>query len=146
MTIKLFVAILLASGARAEMPSIKVLTVGIAQGIAQEALMKCHAAGFKVAVLVVDRLNSPLAMLRDEDAAASTTEVVRIKTNTVLLYDRPSGPPLPELPGTTEHLGGLPVKSGGATIGAIAVSGATNGARDVACASAALAKFAEKLK
>jgi uncharacterized protein GlcG (DUF336 family) len=43
-------------------------------------------------------------------------------------------------------LGGVPIKLGDATVGAIAVSGAPHGEGDLACANAGLAKFAEKLK
>jgi uncharacterized protein GlcG (DUF336 family) len=40
----------------------------------------------------------------------------------------------------------VPIKVGNVTIGAVAVSGAPGGDKDAACANAALAKVAEKLR
>ena len=50
------------------------------------------------------------------------------------------------LPGTINAQGALPIKVGEMTIGAIAVSGAPGGDKDLVCANAALAKVADKLK
>jgi len=57
----------------AQLPSSKILTMDVAQTIAQEAMAKCRADGYKVTVLVVDGLNAPKAMLRDDGATAATT-------------------------------------------------------------------------
>ena len=140
----------------AQLPPSRVLTVDVAQTIAQEAMAKCRADGYKVTVLVVDGLNAPKAMLRDDGATASTTEVAKMKATATMLYNRPSGPgqPLPPgtaappatIPGTINAQGGVPIKVGEATIGAVAVSGAPGGDKDAACANAALAKVADKLK
>ena len=73
----------------------------MAHTIAQEALAKCRADGYKVTVLVVDALNAPKAMLRDDGATASTTEVAKMKATATMLYNRPSGPATPPPPGTT---------------------------------------------
>ena len=134
----------------------KVLTVDMAQTMAQEALTKCRADGYKVTVLVVDGLNAPKAMLRDDGATAATTEVAKMKATATMWYNRPSGPvqPLPPgttapplpVPGTINAMGGMPIKVGDVTIGAIAVSGAPGGDKDAACASAGIAKIADKLK
>ena len=51
-----------------QLPTTKVLTVDVAEIIAQGAMAKCRADGYKVTVLVVDGLNSPKAMLRDDGA------------------------------------------------------------------------------
>jgi len=140
----------------AQLPSSKVLTMDVAHSIAQEALAKCRADGYKVTVLVVDGLNAPKALLRDDGATASTTEVAKMKATATMLYNRPSGPaqPLPPgtaappatIPGTINAQGGVPIKVGDVTIGAVAVSGAPGGDKDAACASAALAKVADKLR
>jgi uncharacterized protein GlcG (DUF336 family) len=142
--------------AHAQLPNSKVLTVDVAQAIAQEAMAKCRSEGYKVTVLVVDGLNAPKAMLRDDGATAATTEVAKMKATATMLYNRPSGPaqPLPPgtaappatIPGTINAQGGVPIKAGEATIGAVAVSGAPGGDKDAACANAALAKVADKLK
>lgn len=137
-------------------PTQKVVTLDLAQTLAQEAMATCRANGYKVTVLVVDALNMPKAMLRDDGATASTTEVAKMKATATMLYNRPSGPAQPPppgtvappatIPGTINAQGGLPIKAGDMTIGAIAVSGAPGGDKDAACATAALAKFADKLK
>ena len=140
----------------AQLPASRVLTVDVAQSIAQEAMAKCRADGYKVTVLVVDGLNAAKALLRDDGATASTTEVAKMKATATMLYNRPSGPgqPLPPgttappatIPGTINAQGGVPIKVGDATIGAVAVSGAPGGDKDAACANAALAKVADRLK
>ena len=150
------VAAALSANAFAQLPNSKVLTMNVAQTIAQEALSSCRAAGYKVTVLVVDSLNAPKAMLRDDGATASTTEVARMKATATMLYNRPSGPPQPPppgqaapaatIPGTINAQGGVPIKVGEVTIGAVAVSGAPGGDKDAACATAALAKVADRLK
>jgi len=149
-------ASLLCGTAIAQLPTSKVLTLDAAQAIAQETLAKCRADGYKVTVLVVDGLNAPKAMVRDDGASASTTEVAKMKATATMLYNRPSGPaqPLPAgttappatIPGTINAQGGVPIKVGDVTIGAVAVSGAPGGDKDAACANAALAKLADRLK
>jgi uncharacterized protein GlcG (DUF336 family) len=134
----------------------KTITVDMAQTMAQEAIASCRASGYKVTVLVVDGLNAPKAMLRDDGATPATTEVAKMKATATLWYNRPSGPaqPLPPgtaapalpVPGTINAQGALPIKVGDVTIGAIAVSGAPGGDKDAACATAGLAKVADKLK
>jgi uncharacterized protein GlcG (DUF336 family) len=149
-------AAVLAGSARAQLPSSKILTVDVAHAIAQEAMAKCRADGYHVTVLVVDGLNAPKALLRDDGATASTTEVAKMKATATMLYNRPSGPAQPPAPGTTvppatipgtiNAQGGVPIKVGDATIGAVAVSGAPGGDKDAACARSALDKLADKLK
>jgi uncharacterized protein GlcG (DUF336 family) len=134
----------------------KVVTLELAQTMAQEAVTTCRANGYKVTALVVDGLNMPKALLRDDGAAASTTEIAKMKAYSTLMFNRPSGPaqplppgtvaPPPTVSGTINAQGGLPIKAGDVTIGAIAVSGAPGGDKDAVCAGAALAKVADKLK
>ena len=76
----------------AELPTSKVLTLDVAETIAREAMAKCRADGYKVTVLVVDGLNAPKAMIRDDGATASTAEVAKMKATATMLYNRPSGP------------------------------------------------------
>jgi Haem-degrading len=56
----------------AQLPVSRVLTMDVAQSIAQEAMAKCRADGYKVTVLVVDGLNAPKALLRDDGATAGS--------------------------------------------------------------------------
>jgi uncharacterized protein GlcG (DUF336 family) len=79
-----------------------------------------------------------------------------MKAYSAMLYNRPSGPaqPLPPgqaappatIPGTMNVAGGVPIKFGDVTIGAVGVSGAPGGDKDAACANAGIAKIADKLK
>jgi len=138
------------------LPVQKVLTLELAQTIAQEALAKCRADGYKVSVTVVDGANNLKAFLRDDGSNMVTIEVGRMKANAVMLYGRPSGPPAnlakgaPNPPTPVPNIiyaqGGLPIKVGNDLIGAVSVSGAPGGEKDTACAQAALDKVADKLK
>ncbi|HXP86976.1 MAG TPA: heme-binding protein [Bryobacteraceae bacterium] len=144
------------SSTYAQLPQSRVLTMDVAHTIAQEAMTKCRADGYKVTVLVVDALNAPKAMLRDDGATASTTEVAKMKATATMLYNRPSGPAQPPpagqaappatIAGTINAQGGVPIKFGEVTIGAVAVSGAPGGDKDAACANAGISKVADKLK
>src|ERR1700761_8871496 len=90
-----------------DLPSHKVLTLDVAQTIAQEALAKCRADGYKVSVRVVDSGNMEKAFLRDDGSNMVTVEVSQMKTNFVMFYGRPSGPPANLAPGAP-----LPYPSG----------------------------------
>jgi uncharacterized protein GlcG (DUF336 family) len=146
----------LSTSAFAQLPQSRVLTMDVAHAIAQEAMAKCRADGYKVTVLVVDGLNAPKVLLRDDGATASTTEVAKMKATATMLYNRPSGPAQPlaagttappaTIPGTINAQGGVPIKVGDVTIGAVAVSGAPGGDKDAACANAGITKVADKLK
>jgi uncharacterized protein GlcG (DUF336 family) len=146
----------LSTSASAQLPTSKVLTLDVAQTIAQAALAQCRTNGYKVTVLVVDSLNAPKALVRDDGATASTTEVAKMKATATMIYNRPSGPATPPpagtaapaatIPGTINAQGGVPIKVGDATIGAVAVSGAPGGDKDMACANAGIAKAAAQLK
>jgi uncharacterized protein GlcG (DUF336 family) len=150
------VAMMTASASAQGLPSQKVVTVDLAQTMAQAAMARRRADGYKVSVLVVDSLNAAKAFVRDDGASASTVEVAKMKATATMLYNRPSGPaqPLPPgtaappatLPGTINAQGGVPIKVNDVTIGAIAVSGAPGGDKDAACANAGIAKVAEMLK
>lgn len=149
-------AAVFSTSAYAQLPPSRILTLDVAQTIAQEAMAKCRADGYKVTVLVVDALNAPKALLRDDGATAATTEVAKMKATSTMLQNRPSGPAQPPPPGTTappavipgtiNAQGAVPIKVGEATIGAVAVSGAPGGDKDAACANAALAKVADRLR
>jgi uncharacterized protein GlcG (DUF336 family) len=151
-------ALMFTQGALAQggLPTQKVLTIDVAQAIAQGAMAQCRADGYKVTVTVVDHANILKAFLRDDGAGMATVEVGRMKANSVMAFGRPSGPPpnlppgtpapAPVLPGTINAMGGVPIKVGDQMIGAVSVSGAPGGDKDAACANAALAKVADKLK
>ena len=66
------------------LPTQKMLTIDVAQTIAQEAMASCRASGYKVTVIVVDSANVMKAFLRDDGAANATVEVGRMKANSVI--------------------------------------------------------------
>ena len=65
------IAVLVAASAAAvfaQLPTMKILTVDVAQSIAQEAMMTCRGNGYHVTVQVVDSGNFLKAFLRDDGA------------------------------------------------------------------------------
>jgi len=149
-------AVLPAGAPAQELPTQKMLTLDLAQTIAQEAMAKCRAEGYKVTVTVVDSANLVKVLLRDDGAARATVDIGRMKNNSVMAFGNPSGapanlapgdpPPAPFLPDTIYAKGGSPIKAGGQLIGAVSVSGAPSGEKDAVCTNAALAKVADRLK
>ena len=138
------------------LPVQKMLTLDAARAMADGALEKCRADGYKVTVTILDSGNTLKAYLHDDGASLGTIEIGRMKAFTVVMFGRASGPPPnlapgapvppPVLPGTTALLGGLPIKAGEQLIGAISVSGAPGGDKDTACAQAGLDRVAGLLK
>ena len=63
------VAMMTASASAQGLPSQKVVTVDLAQTMAQAAMARCRADGYKVSVLVVDSLNVAKAFVRDDGPA-----------------------------------------------------------------------------
>jgi len=149
-------AVLSTSAFAQGLPTKKIITIDVAQTIAQEAMAICRANGYKVSVTVVDDANILKAFLRDDGAPMGTVEIGRMKVNSVMAFGTASGPPQnlpagtpappPILPGTTNFMGGVPIKVGDQVIGAVSVSGAPGGDKDAACANAAVAKVADRLK
>jgi len=75
------------------LPTEKVLTIEVAQTMAQEAMLQCRAKGYKVTVTVVDRGNELKALLRDDGAGLGSVQIGRMKTNSVMHFGFPSAPP-----------------------------------------------------
>src|SRR5262245_50215812 len=122
----------LAAGGFAQLPASRVLTLEVAEVIAKEAMATCRARGYRATVLVVDSLNAPKVLIRDDGATASTTEVARMKATTAMLSEeesasvnldraRAAAPPA-AIPGTVNAGGGVPIKAAGITIGAVGIS------------------------
>jgi len=127
--------------------------------IARAALLQCRGDGQKVSVTVVDHAGRVKVSIRDDGAAPHTAEHSMRKAYTALSYKMPSaeygkraqeakgiaiGPQL--LPNITTASGGVPIKSGNVTLGAVGVSGtpgsAGGGEHDAKCADAGIAKAA----
>ena len=153
----------LAAGAFAQLPNSKILTVDVAQTIAQEAMAKCRADGYKVAMLVVRRTPSgtPKAMLRDDGATASGRggSGEDEAATATMLYNHPSGPATPlsmlaphvpqsTIPGITINAqGSVPIKVGDAYSSArLRVSGAPGNEKDCCSKEYGFGKGADELR
>jgi len=129
---------------------------------ARGALAQCRQDGQKVAVTVVDAAGRVKAQVRDDGAAPHTIEHSMRKAYTALSYKMTSadvgkraaeakganiGPQL--LPNMTTSAGGVPIKSGAMTLGAVGVSGTPGavggGEHDAKCAQAGIDKIAKDL-
>jgi uncharacterized protein GlcG (DUF336 family) len=164
MTMKILMAaialsIAASSMARAEeaMVSYKSLGLELALDAARAALKDCQKRGYQVAVAVVDRFGTPQVLLRDRFAGphtpptatgkAWTSATFRNSTTELNAISQPGmmQAGLRNLPNVVIIGGGLMIESGGATLGAIGVSGAPGGDADEACAKAGIAAIQDKL-
>lgn len=132
------------------------LSLGLAKTIAEAALSECQSKGFHTSVAVVDRAGQMLVLLRDEQAAPHTAEMARRKAYTARMFrittaefqKRTAGDqPTSAQRDITDMLalsGGVPIKVGEETIGAVGSSGSSLESDD-ACAKAGIAKVADRL-
>ena len=131
------------------------LHMGLA--IAEAAIAACEAKGASVSVAVVDRAGRLRAFLQGDKAAPHNIELARRKAYTARTFGISSADwakrtiDVPELSAQRNLAevialrGGLPIKVGTETIGAVGVSG-SNSEGDEACAQAGLDKVADQLK
>ena len=134
------------------------LQTGAALAAAQAAFAHCQKAGYTVAVAVVDRSGTALALLRDPLAGAHTVPAAIGKASTAVSFridttelarDTQPGRPqsgIRELPGVYAFGGGMPIRAKGALVGGIGVSGAPGGEADDACAKAGIAAISDALE
>lgn len=133
----------------------KAISADMALTMVRGALEKCRADNYRVSVHVLDVDGQVKASARDDGSSEVNYEVSRRKAYTALTYKRPSSEMEKAManmsagriiPDTFMVGGGVPVKVGNDTIGAIGVGGAPGSDKDEACAAAGLAKIADKLK
>jgi len=160
-TLKIFGGIVLAmalwscAGAQG-LVSEKNISLAMAQTIADGAMDKCKALGFKVSVVVVDRAGLPLVMLRGDGAGLHTPEGADRKAYTARTFRTSSADFVkrmqtdPASVGSKEYArvlalsGGLPIKVGDDVVGAVGVSGSPG--RDDECSQAGIDKVTAQLK
>jgi len=135
----------------------KVLTAALAVEAAQAAIAACKAQGYNVTVTIADRAGTPTLVLVGDGAGAVTREVTRRKAYTAALWKMSTGDFSKRFPTPTgfnptvydpqlaSGQGGVPIKVGNDTIGAIAAAGAPGGDKDEACAVAGLDKISDRL-
>lgn len=133
--------------------------VGVRMGliIATAALDQCEADGNSVSVAVVDRAGRLRVFLQSDKANPHNIELARRKAYTARTFGRTSADwakrtaELPELAAQRQLddvialRGGVPIKIGGETVGAVGVSGSSSEG-DEKCAIAGIAKVADQLK
>jgi uncharacterized protein GlcG (DUF336 family) len=138
-----------------ELMTQKVISLDLAQTMAQAAVMQCRADGYRVSAAILDNGGLLKAFIRDDGAGVGTIDLARKKAYTALMFRRTSAEtvkafgamaPSPQVEGTVMLAGGVPIKVGTDTIGAIGISGAPGGDKDEACANAAIKKVEDKLK
>ena len=133
----------------------KALSLELASQIASATVAACTANGYAVTATVVDRAGTVRAVMRADNAGAHTLGASQQKAwtsasakNTTLAMmegaqKNPAAANLVNIPGFLLLGGGVPVKVGNETIGAV---GAPGGHLDEACAVAALDKVKDQLK
>jgi uncharacterized protein GlcG (DUF336 family) len=156
-----FCALALAAGVAAgsvfgqELLTQKALSLDVATAIAQGAIDKCRADGYKVTVTVVDGAGAVKVQLSDDGVGPHTRDFSRRKAYSAFTFKRTSAetgkawaanPPAPNIQDAVGTAGGVPIKAGDTFIGGIGVSGAPGGDKDEACANAGIAKVASKLR
>ena len=153
-------AVVLAAGA-AQAQAVRVeknISLDLANQVAAGAVAACAGNGYAVAATVVDRAGVVRAIQRADNAGAHTlassqqkawTSASAKNTTQAMMegaQKNPAGANLVYLPGFLLLGGGVPIKVGNETIGAVGVGGAPTGAADEQCAMAALEKVKDQLK
>ena len=152
-----FAAFCLPAAAHAQAPQMeKNVSMGAAQAIIAGAVEECAKASFRVSVVVVDKAGQLAAALRGDGTGPHTVEFARMKAYTARTRNQTSldfaaatatgdAAALRQIPGVIAIGGGVPIKAGTETIGAVGVSGAPGGDKDEACAKAGIARVAAAL-
>jgi uncharacterized protein GlcG (DUF336 family) len=154
-------AILLALGAclpaqAADVVTTRRMSLVLARDIAQQAVDACRVSGYNVSAVVVDRDGTTLVVLRDTLASRFTIELAMRKANAVTLsgvsgseFRRARQDIRDEINSVRGLLmleGAVPIRAGGALLGAVGVSGAPGGDKDEACAAQAVAALQDRLE
>ena len=136
----------------------RLLTPETALKATAAALEDCRKRGYQTAVAVVDRSGVAQAMVRDRFAGPHTVSTAINKGYTAISFridtlelakQTQSGLPssgVRELPNVVAVGGGVLIQAGGATLGAIGVSGAPSGEADDACARAGIAAIRDEIE
>lgn len=134
------------------------MSLALATQLAADTVAACTANGHNVTATVVDRAGSIRAVMRADNAGPHTLGAseqkaftsASAKNATLVMMEsaqkNPAAANLVHIPGFLLLGGGVPVKVGTETIGAIGVGGAPGGHLDEQCAMAALDKARDLLK
>lgn len=127
------------------------LSLDLAKMAAETTLAECQSKGYHTAAVVVDRSGVVLVTLRDEQATPQMMEMARRKAFTARMFrtttaewakrtSEPNYAPQRDLADVLALSGGVPVKMGEETIGAVGSAGSTL-EQDDSCAKAGVAKI-----
>ncbi|KOF19963.1 GlcG [Ensifer adhaerens] len=154
-----FAAVLgLAAPAAADLLQERNMPLDLAVSIASQAVEACAADKYNVTAAVVDRAGVLRALQRADRAGPHTVDAARAKAFTSAssrtptskmaenIQKNPAAAELTSIDGFLVLAGGVPIKAGDETIGAIGVGGAPGGNLDEACALSALEKVKDQLK
>jgi uncharacterized protein GlcG (DUF336 family) len=134
------------------------MTPETAMTVAKVSLETCRGKGYQVAVVVVDRMGVPQAMIRDRFAGAHTPDTafrkawtaVSFREDTVALAKNTgTGTPQAGARQITNALmlgGGVPIEAGGSIVGGVGISGAPSGEADDECGRAGIAAVSADLE
>ena len=133
----------------------RLMTLELASTIARAAVASCADTGYQVSAVVVDRSGAPQVVMRDVFASRFTIEIAEHKANAVILAGVSSSEfrvnraeivaEMNEVDGILVLDGAVPIRAGGALLGAVGVSGAPGGDKDEACAKAGVNRVQEQL-
>ena len=153
-----FVAVLASSPAGAETLTTHRIPAALAIEAASEAVSACAKDGYRETAVVVDADGVIIATVRGDGAGVHSLDSahykaytsVSFKNDTIALAERAKGEdsiaPLSKLPKVMFLGGGVVIKLGDETIGAIGAAGAPGYKLDDNCARARLAKIQDRLK
>ena len=136
----------------------KNISLELANQIASASVAACAANGYAVSATVVDRAGTVRAVQRADNAGPHTLGASQqkaftsasAKNNTLAMMEgaqkNPAAANLVYIPGFLLVGGGVPIKVGTETIGAVGIGGAPGGNLDEQCAMTALDKVKDQLK
>lgn len=136
----------------------RLMTPETALRAARAALDDCRARGYQVTAAVVDRAGIAQALIRDRFAGPHTVNTAINKGYTAISFRSDTseiekatqaGAPssgIRAIENVVAVGGGVLIQAGGATLGAVGVSGAPTGAADEACAKAGIASIRDDIE
>ena len=155
----LALSLLAAAGANAQaVRTERNISLDLANQIAGATVAACTANGYAVAATVVDRAGVVRAIQRADNAGPHTLASSQqkawtsasAKNNTLAMMEgaqkNPAAANLVNIPGFLLLGGGVPIKVGNDTIGAVGIGGAPGGHLDEQCAIAAIDKVKGQLQ
>ena len=134
------------------------IPAALAVEAASETVSDCAKQGYRESVVLLDADGATIISLRGDGAGIHTLDSahdkaytsVSFKADTTALAERAKGDssiaPLSKLPHVMFFGGGIVIKLGDETIGAIGAAGAPGAKLDDNCAQAGLAKIRDRLK